>query len=99
MLWGGKPKGTECVVRHRPERMLGSLRVDEPSDVRYYCFLVSSSLLTYKSPYMRYKGDDIYLASRSQLPDVQAHMKEAAALALRFDPVDYDLCEIVVSCL
>jgi hypothetical protein len=31
-----------------------------------------------------------------QLHDVQAHMKEAAALATGFDPVDYQLRDVIV---
>ncbi len=31
----------------------------------------------------------------SQLPDVQSHMKQAAALTTGFDPLNYDLREVV----
>ena len=33
----------------------------------------------------------------SKQPEVQAHMKQAAALAISFDPVDYDLRDIVLA--
>ena len=42
----------------------------------------------------RSKGD---YEAMSKLPEVQAHMKTAAALASAFDPVDYDLREVVVA--
>ena len=33
----------------------------------------------------------------SKQPEVQAHMTQAAALAISFDPVDYDLRDIVLA--
>ncbi len=44
--------------------------------------------------YAQWRSQEDYVAM-SQLPDVQSHMKQAAALANGFDPVDYDLREVV----
>jgi quinol monooxygenase YgiN len=33
----------------------------------------------------------------TKLPEIQAHMKAAAALATGFDPVDYDLRDVVLA--
>ncbi len=44
--------------------------------------------------YAQWRSKEDYVAM-SQLPDVQSHMKQAAALANGFDPVDYDLREVV----
>jgi len=33
----------------------------------------------------------------SKHPEVQAHMKQTAALAISFDPVDYDLRDIALA--
>ncbi len=45
--------------------------------------------------YAQWRSKEDYVAM-SQLPDVQSHMNQAAALATGFDPVDYDLREVVV---
>ena len=33
----------------------------------------------------------------SKQPEVQAHMKQAAAMAISFDPVDYDLRDVALA--
>jgi hypothetical protein len=33
----------------------------------------------------------------SKQPEVQAHMKQAAALAISFNPVDYDLSDVALA--
>jgi len=33
----------------------------------------------------------------SKKPEIQAHTKQAAALAISFDPVDYDLREVILT--
>lgn len=44
--------------------------------------------------YAQWRSKEDYEAM-SQLPDVQSHMKRAAALAIGFEPVDYELHEVV----
>jgi len=46
--------------------------------------------------YAQWRSKEDYLAMSKQ-PEVQAHMKQAAALAISFDPVDYDLLDIVLA--
>jgi heme-degrading monooxygenase HmoA len=44
--------------------------------------------------YAQWRSKEDYVAM-SKKPEIQAHMKQAAALAISFDPVDYDLRDIV----
>ncbi len=44
--------------------------------------------------YAQWRSKEDYEAM-SKLPDVQSHMKRAAALAIGFDPVDYELREVI----
>lgn len=46
--------------------------------------------------YAQWRSKQDYEAM-SKKPEVQAHMKGAAALALSFDPVDYELRHVVVA--
>lgn len=45
--------------------------------------------------YAQWRSKEDYV-SMSQLPGIQAHMKAAAALAIGFDPVDYQLRDVIV---
>ncbi len=45
--------------------------------------------------YAQWRSKEDYRAM-SENPEVQAHMKGAAALALSFDPVDYELKHVVL---
>ena len=45
--------------------------------------------------YAQWRSKEDY-DSMSKRPEVQAHMKQAAALATSFDPVDYDLRDVVL---
>jgi hypothetical protein len=40
--------------------------------------------------------DHTYVAMSKQ-PEIQAHMKQEAALAISFDPADYDLHDVVLA--
>ena len=46
--------------------------------------------------YAQWRSKEDYLAM-SKKPEIQAHMKQAAALAISFDPVDYDLRDSVLA--
>jgi heme-degrading monooxygenase HmoA len=46
--------------------------------------------------YTQWRSKEDYLAM-SKKPEIQAHMKQAAALAVSFDPVDYDLRDVVLA--
>jgi quinol monooxygenase YgiN len=46
--------------------------------------------------YAQWRSKEDYVAM-SKLPEIQAHMKQAAALAISFDPVDYDLRDVVLA--
>jgi catechol 2,3-dioxygenase-like lactoylglutathione lyase family enzyme/quinol monooxygenase YgiN len=46
--------------------------------------------------YAQWRSKQDYVAMTKQ-PEVQAHMKQAAGLAISFDPVDYDLHDSVVA--
>jgi quinol monooxygenase YgiN len=44
--------------------------------------------------YAQWRSKEDYVAM-SKRPEIQAHMKQVAALAISFDPVDYDLRDVV----
>jgi hypothetical protein len=46
--------------------------------------------------YAQWRSKEDYVAM-SKEPEVQVHMKRAAALAISFDPVDYDLLDVVLA--
>ena len=46
--------------------------------------------------YAQWRSKEDYVAMSKQ-PEVQVHMKQVAALAISFDPVDYDLADIVLA--
>ena len=45
--------------------------------------------------YAQWRSKEDYAAMR-KLPDIQSHMKAAAALATGFDPVDYELRDVIL---
>ena len=51
---------------------------------------------TQSSELCQRRSKEDYIAMSKQ-PEVQAHMKQAAALAISFDPVDDDLRDIVLA--
>jgi hypothetical protein len=46
--------------------------------------------------YAQWRSKDDYVAMSKQ-PKIQVHMKQVAALAISFDPVDYDLRDVVLA--
>jgi hypothetical protein len=46
--------------------------------------------------YAQWRSKEDYVAM-SKHPEVQAHMKQAAGLAISFDPVDYGLRDVVLA--
>jgi hypothetical protein len=46
--------------------------------------------------YAQWRSKEDYIAMSKQ-PEIQAHIKQAAALAKSFDPVGYDLRDIVLA--
>jgi quinol monooxygenase YgiN len=73
---------TEQIFRHRPGFISANLHISR--DLRRVV------------NYAQWRSKEDYVAMSKQ-PEVQAHMKQAAALAISFDPVDYDLRDIVLA--
>ena len=46
--------------------------------------------------YAQWRSKEDYVAT-SKKPEIQVHMKQVAALAISFDPVDYDLRDVVLA--
>ncbi len=74
-------KATEDLFRHEPGFLSVSLHMS----------MDRSRIVNYAQ--WRSKQD---YETMSRKPEVQAHMKGAAALATSFDPVDYDLKHVVL---
>src|ERR1700683_353906 len=75
-------EATEAIFRHQPGFISANLHIS-----RDHRRLVN---------YAQWRSKEDYVAMSKQ-PAIQAHMKQAAALAISFDPVDYDLREIVLA--
>jgi hypothetical protein len=73
---------TDEIFRHQPGFISANLHMSR--DLR--------RVLNYAQ--WRSKGE--YVAMSKQ-PEVQEHMKQVAALAISFDPVDYDLRDTVLA--
>jgi len=73
---------TEEIFRHQPGFISANLHISH--DLRRVV------------NYAQWRSKEDYVAMSKQ-PEIQAHMKQAAALAITFDPVDYDLREIVLA--
>jgi quinol monooxygenase YgiN len=75
-------KATEEIFRHQPGFISANLHLSR--DKRRVL------------NYAQWRSKEDYIAM-SKKPEIQAHMKQAAALAISFDPVDYDLRDIVLA--
>jgi quinol monooxygenase YgiN len=75
-------KATEEIFRHQPGFVSANLHLSR--DKRRVL------------NYAQWRSKEDYIAM-SKKPEIQAHMKQAAALAISFDPVDYDLRDIVLA--
>jgi quinol monooxygenase YgiN/predicted enzyme related to lactoylglutathione lyase len=73
---------TEEIFRHQPGFISANLHISH--DLRRVV------------NYAQWRSKEDYIAMSKQ-PEVQAHMKQAAALAKSFDPVHYDLRDIVLA--
>jgi predicted enzyme related to lactoylglutathione lyase/quinol monooxygenase YgiN len=73
---------TEEIFRHQPGFISANLHIS-----RDRCRVLN---------YAQWRSKEDYIAMSKQ-PEVQAHMKQTAALAISFDPVDYDLLDIVLA--
>lgn len=73
---------TEEIFRHRPGFLSANLHLSRDG----------RRVLNYA----QWRSKEDYTAATTA-PEVQAHMKQAAALALSFDPVDYDLRHVMIA--
>ena len=75
-------KATMDIFRHEPGFLSVSLHLSEDR----------SRIVNYA----QWRSKEHYETMRKK-PEVQAHMKGAAALAISFDPVDYELKHVVLA--
>lgn len=83
------------------ERLLQALRDATQEIFRHQPGFISANLHVSRDRrrvmnYAQWRSKEDYVAMSKQ-PEVQAHMKRVAALAISFDPVDYDLADIVLA--
>ena len=92
---------TFMVEPENAERLLEVLKTATQDIFRYQPGFLSVSLhmsLDRRriTNYAQWRAKEDY-AAMSKNPDVQEHMKKAAALATSFDPVDYELRDVVLA--
>ncbi|MGA8101678.1 MAG: VOC family protein [Candidatus Acidiferrales bacterium] len=91
---------TFTVERDNAERLLQALRDATEQVFRHRPDFISANHISRDLRrvvnYAQRRSKEDYIAMSKQ-PEVQAHMKQAAALAISFDPVDYDLRDIVLA--
>ena len=92
---------TFTVAPENAERLLQALRNATEEIFRHQPGFISANLHISRDRrrilnYAQWRSREDYLAM-SKKPEIQAHMKQAAALAISFDPVDYDLCDVVLA--
>jgi quinol monooxygenase YgiN len=92
---------TFTVEPDHAERLLQTLRDATEEIFRHQPGFISANLhishdLRRVVNYAQWRSKEDYV-SMSKQPEVQAHRKQAAALATSFDPVDYDLRDIVLA--
>jgi len=92
---------TFTVEPDNAERLLQALRDATEEIFRHQPGFISANLHISQDRrrvlnYAQWRSKEDYVAMSKQ-PEVQAHMKQAAALAISFDPVDYDLRDIVLA--
>ncbi len=83
------------------ERLIQALRDATEEIFRHQPGFISANLhlshdLRRVVNYAQWRSKEDYVAMSKQ-PEVQAHMEHVAALAISFDPVDYDLRDIVLA--
>jgi predicted enzyme related to lactoylglutathione lyase/quinol monooxygenase YgiN len=92
---------TFTVEPDNAERLLQALRDATEEIFRHQRGFISANLHISHDRrrvlnYAQWLSKEDYVAMSKQ-PEVQAHMKQVAALAISFDPIDYDLREIVLA--
>src|SRR5579864_5850009 len=92
---------TFAVEPENAERLLQALKNATEEIFRHQPGFISANLHMSRDRrrvlnYAQWRSKEHYVAMSKQ-PEVQAHMKKAAALAISFDPVDYDLRDIVLA--
>jgi quinol monooxygenase YgiN len=92
---------TFTVAPDNTERLIQALRDATEEIFRHQPGFISANLdisrdLRRVVDYAQWRSKEDYIAMSKQ-PKVQAHMQQVAALAISFDPVDYDLHDIVLA--
>jgi quinol monooxygenase YgiN len=92
---------TFTVEPDNSERLVQALRKATEEIFRHQPGFISANLHLSRDKrrvlnYAQWRSKEDYIAM-SKKPEIQAHMKQAAALAISFDPVDYDLRDIVLA--
>ena len=92
---------TFIVEPENAERLLFALRNATEEIFRHQPGFISANLHLSRDRrrvlnYAQWRSKDDYVAMSKQ-PKIQAHMKQVAALAISFDPVDYDLRDVVLA--
>jgi quinol monooxygenase YgiN len=92
---------TFTVEPDNAERLLQALRNATEEIFRHQPGFISANLHMSRDKrkvlnYAQWRSKEDYVAM-SKKPEIQAHMKQAAALAISFDPVDYDLRDVVLA--
>jgi len=92
---------TFTVEPENAERLLQALKNATQEIFRHQPGFISANLHISRDRrrvlnYAQWRSKEDYVAM-SKKPEIQAHMKHAAALAISFDPVDYDLIDIVMA--
>jgi predicted enzyme related to lactoylglutathione lyase/quinol monooxygenase YgiN len=92
---------TFTVEPDNAERLLQALRDATEAIFRHQPGFISANLHISRDRrrvlnYAQWRSKDDYIAM-SKEPEIQTHMKQVAALAISFDPVDYNLADIVLA--
>jgi quinol monooxygenase YgiN len=92
---------TFAVEPENAERLVQALRNATEEIFRHQPGFISANLHISRDRrrvlnYAQWRSKEDYVAM-SKKPEIQAHMKQAAALAISFDPVDYDLRDSVLA--
>lgn len=90
---------TFTVEPENAERLLQALKNATEQIFRHQAGFISANLHVSRDlrrvlNYAQWRSKEDYIAM-SKKPEIQAHMKQAAALVISFDPADYDLRVVV----
>ena len=92
---------TFTVEPENAERLLQALKNATEEIFRHQPGFISANLHMSRDRrrvlnYAEWRSKEDYIAM-SKKPEILAHMKQTAALAISFDPVDYDLRDVVLA--